>query len=201
MKDIKDKLLPEKTSRWRPVAVISIGILVGMGLFMAKEAELVSYMSDDPMACVNCHVMTPVYNSWMHSSHREWANCNDCHVPHNNIFNKYYFKAKDGLYHSTVFTMRAEPEVMFMREESAKVVQNNCIRCHVQQVTQTKYDGYIDDHQHNRTDRKCWDCHKEVPHGKVHGLSTVRSNIAPLPTDVSDNVVPDWLEDKLKKSK
>lgn len=166
---------------------------------MAKEASLVSYMSDDPLACVNCHVMTPVYNSWMHSSHREWANCNDCHVPHNNVFNKYFFKMKDGLYHSTVFTMRAEPEVMFMREASAEVVQNNCIRCHVQQVTQTKYDGYIEGHKDRRTDRKCWDCHKEVPHGSVHGISTVRNNIAPLPTDVSSDVVPEWLSQKLNK--
>ena len=157
--DIQNKLLPNKKSRWRTIAVFFIAIITGLGLFMTKEAELVSYMSDDPLACVNCHVMTPVYNSWMHSSHREWASCNDCHVPHNNIFNKYYFKAKDGLFHASVFTLRAEPEVMFMREASQEVVQNNCIRCHVQQVTQVKYDGYIEDHAKNRTERQCWSCH------------------------------------------
>ncbi len=175
-----------------------IAVITGLGLFMAKEAELVSYMSDDPLACVNCHVMTPVYNSWMHSSHREWASCNDCHVPHNNVLNKYYFKAKDGLFHASVFTLRAEPEVMFMREESQEVVQNNCIRCHVQQVTQTKYEGYIADHVQNRTDRKCWTCHQEVPHGTVHGISTIKNNIAPIPTDTEEAVIPLWLQDEME---
>lgn len=199
--NLKKGILPDKKTRWRTVAVFLIAVITGLGLFMSKEAELVSYMSDDPLACVNCHVMTPVYNSWMHSSHREWANCNDCHVPHNNVFNKYYFKAKDGLFHASVFTLRAEPEVMFMRDESAEVVQNNCIRCHVQQVTQTKFDGWIEDHTENRTERKCWSCHQEVPHGSIHGLSTIKNNIAPIPTDPEKSVVPSWLEKEMENNK
>lgn len=168
---------------------------------MAKEAEMVSYLSDDPKTCVNCHVMTPVYNSWMHSSHRQWTNCNDCHVPHNNVLNKYFFKAKDGLYHASIFTLRAEPEVMFMREASAEVVQNNCIRCHVQQVTQVKYDGWIENHKKNRTDRKCWSCHSNVPHGDVHGISTVHSSITPHPNDnAKETIVPQWLKQQLKNN-
>ena len=143
--------------------------------------------------------MTPVYNSWMHSSHREWAKCNDCHVPHDNVFNKYYFKAKDGLYHATIFTARAEPDVIKMQEASQKVVQDNCIRCHVQQVTQTKYAGFLEDHKENRTKRQCWSCHKQVPHGKIHGLLTIKFNVAPLPTDQEEMVIPAWLADKIKE--
>ncbi|TYA71622.1 cytochrome c nitrite reductase small subunit [Seonamhaeicola marinus] len=193
----KKEILPSKKSRWRPVAVISIGIIVGLGFFMAKEASLVSYMSNDPQACVNCHVMTPMYNSWMHSSHREYANCNDCHVPHDNVANKYFFKAKDGLFHASVFTARMEPEVMFMREASQEVVQDNCIRCHVQQVTQVKYDGWLDGHAESRTERKCWECHQEIPHGTVHGISTIRNNIAPIPTDTLTTVIPSWLDKEI----
>lgn len=193
------EILPNRKSRWRRVAVLLIGIVTGLGFFMAKEASLVSYMSDDPLACVNCHVMTPMYNSWMHSSHREQASCNDCHVPHDNVFNKYYFKAKDGLFHASVFTARAEPEVMFMREASQEVVQNNCIRCHIQQVTQVKYDGWLEDHKENRIERKCWSCHQELPHGTVHGISTIRNNIAPIPTDNVETVIPEWLNQQINK--
>ncbi|WP_299109567.1 cytochrome c nitrite reductase small subunit [uncultured Tenacibaculum sp.] len=193
------EILPNRKSRWRRVAVLLIGIVTGLGFFMAKEASLVSYMSDDPLACVNCHVMTPMYNSWMHSSHREQASCNDCHVPHDNVLNKYYFKAKDGLFHASVFTARAEPEVMFMREASQEVVQNNCIRCHMQQVTQVKYDGWLENHKENRTERKCWSCHQELPHGTVHGISTIRNNIAPIPTDNVETVIPEWLNQQIKK--
>lgn len=194
-----NRIFPKKNTRWHLVAIFLLAVFCGLGFFIAREAKMLSYMSDDPQACVNCHVMTSVYNSWMHSSHREWASCNDCHVPHNNIFNKYYFKAKDGLFHASVFTARAEPDVMFMREASQEVVQNNCIRCHVQQVTQTKYDGFIADHSANRTDRQCWSCHKEVPHGKLHGLTTVRNNIAPIPTDTEGTVVPEWLKEKIEQ--
>lgn len=194
---LKEKVLPDKKSRWRSVAVLSMGVIVGMGFFLAKEASLVSYMSDNPKACVNCHVMTPVYNSWMHSSHRERASCNDCHVPQDNLINKYFFKAKDGLFHATIFTARMEPEVMFIREESKKVVQNNCIRCHVQQVTQVKYNGWLDDHKENRTTRNCWSCHQELPHGTVHGISTIKNNIAPIPTDDVETVIPQWLKEQL----
>ncbi len=196
---IKDKVLPDKKSRWRTTAVFLIAALIGLGLFMAKESEVVSYMGDNPQTCVNCHVMTPVYNSWMHSSHREWASCNDCHVPHDNIFNKYYFKAKDGLYHASIFTLRAEPDVIFMREASQEVVQNNCIRCHVQQVTQTKYDGWIDGHAADRTDRQCWSCHREIPHGRSHGVSTIKYNIAPIPTDEVEAVIPKWLQKEIEE--
>lgn len=165
---------------------------------MVKEAEITSYLGDDPQTCVNCHVMTPVYNSWLNSSHREVASCNDCHVPHDNVVNKYYFKAKDGLYHASVFTMRAEPDVIKMKEASQRVVQSNCIRCHIQNVTQIKYAGWLDDHTANRTDRQCWSCHKEIPHGKKQGLSTVRYNLAPLPTDTEESVIPSWLQKEMQ---
>nr|WP_321232214.1 cytochrome c nitrite reductase small subunit [uncultured Psychroserpens sp.] len=194
----KYNILP-KNSKWRKTAMFFIAVVIGLGLFMARESKIVSYLSDDPQACVNCHVMTSVYNSWMHSSHREWANCNDCHVPHDNIVNKYYFKAKDGLYHASVFTARAEPDVIEMKEASQEVVQNNCIRCHVQQVTQAKYDGWLEGHNENRTGRQCWSCHKMIPHGKVHGLTTIKFNVAPLPTDQEEIVIPSWMEEQLKK--
>ena len=190
--------LPEKGLK-RSAAIFLIAVIFGLGFFIMREGEVLSYLSDDPQACVNCHVMTPVYNSWMHSSHREWASCNDCHVPHNNIVNKYYFKAKDGLYHASVFTARMEPDVIFMREPSQEVVQDNCIRCHVQNVKQTKYDGWLETHSANRTERQCWSCHREVPHGRVHGTSTIKYNIAPLPTDQQELVIPDWLAEEINK--
>ncbi|TBW27144.1 cytochrome c nitrite reductase small subunit [Gramella sp. KN1008] len=193
------KILPERGSNWRQIALFFIAVIIGLGLFMMREARVTSYLSDDPQACVNCHVMTPVYNSWMNSSHREWANCNDCHVPHDNLANKYFFKAKDGLYHASVFTARAEPDVIKMKEASQEVVQQNCIRCHVQQVTQVKYDGWIEDHQEKRTGRQCWSCHKQVPHGKIHGLHTVKYNLAPIPTDQEEMVIPDWLAEQTTK--
>ena len=197
MKRLFRFLIPPK--QWRIPVIILLGAISGLSLYAMVESKAISYLSDDPKTCANCHVMTPQYTTWKNSSHREWAKCNDCHVPHDNVFNKYYFKAKDGLYHATIFTARAEPDVIKMQEASQKVVQDNCIRCHVQQVTQTKYAGFLEDHKENRTKRQCWSCHKQVPHGKIHGLLTIKFNVAPLPTDQEEMVIPAWLADKIKE--
>ena len=192
------KLFPHN-SRWVPVSIVIFGSIIGLSLFLAKESEVISYMGDKPETCVNCHVMTSEYNSWMHSSHREVATCNSCHVPHDNVLNKYYFKAKDGLYHATVFTLRNEPQVIQMKEASQEVVQQNCIRCHSKQVKDAKLDGWIANHAESRTDRQCWSCHREVPHGKVHGLSSTEYLLAPKPTDVDKDIVPEWLKEEINK--
>ena len=148
-----------------------------------------SYLSDKPEACTNCHIMSPQYATWSHSSHREVAHCNDCHVPHNNVFNKYYFKAKDGLRHSTIFTLRKEPQVIFILDEGAEVVHNNCIRCHSKLLKDPKLAASVSNHDVHMTDRKCWECHREVPHGKVNSLSSVPNARVPLP----ESPVPNWL--------
>jgi len=113
---------------WRFPVLILAGIFTGVGILSIYLGKVHSYLSDRPEACINCHIMRPQYATWNHSSHREAAHCNDCHVPHNNIFNKYYFKANDGLRHSTLFTLRKERQVIRILEPGAKVVQNNCIR-------------------------------------------------------------------------
>ena len=112
------------------------GLLAGLGTYTAYMSRTHSYLSDDPSACVNCHIMTPYYQSWNHSSHAQWTNCNDCHVPQNNVFSKYAFKAKDGLYHAAVFTVRGEPQTIRPREASNNVIMENCIRCHTQLNTE-----------------------------------------------------------------
>lgn len=88
--------------RWRLPVIVLAGIFVGLGFYTMRVSNATSYISDDPRACINCHVMNPQYITWTHSSHREVANCNDCHVPHNNKANKYFFKAKDGLRHAFI---------------------------------------------------------------------------------------------------
>ena len=181
--------------QWRFPVLILLAILVGLFVFIFKVSNAPSYLSDDPKTCVNCHIMAPQYATWNHSSHREWANCNDCHVPHNNALNKYYFKAKDGLRHATVFTMRAEPQVIFIKEEGAEVVHQNCIRCHEQQITDPKLKATVSNFSAHTQDRKCWECHREVPHGRVNSLSSTPNARVPLP----ESPVPDWIKKYTEK--
>jgi cytochrome c nitrite reductase small subunit len=193
-------LIPPK--KWRPAAIVMVATFVGLGLYIIRLSNAAAYLSDDPQACVNCHLMTPQYVTWIRSSHREVAHCNDCHVPHNNVFNQYYFKAMDGLYHASIFTLRAEPQVIKARQPSIEVIQNNCIRCHTDQVTDARTAAFVDDHHMNRTDRTCWECHREVPHGRVKSLSAVGHQIEPIrahaPPDLE--IVPQWLKESMQEN-
>lgn len=194
----KYSLLPPP--QWRIPVILLLGCIAGLGIYVLRLSNAAAYLSDDPQACINCHVMTPHYLTWTHSSHREIATCNDCHVPQNNIANKYFFKAKDGLYHSSVFTLRKEPEVIRALGPSSRLIQSNCVRCHEDQVTDAKLTAFVSAHHENRTDRLCWDCHREVPHGRVKSLSSIGHMIEPLKSSASGkhSVVPDWIKQELK---
>jgi cytochrome c nitrite reductase small subunit len=124
------------------------------------------------------------------------AHCNDCHVPHNNVFNKYYFKAKDGLRHATIFTLRAEPQVIFIKEEGKAAVQQNCIRCHEKLLIENHAIARFEASQHFREERSCVDCHRYTPHGRVNSLTaTPHAQVPQL-----GSVVPGWLN-KIMKNK
>ena len=111
-------------------AWLFLGIILVLGIYLAKISRFTSYMMDDPTACINCHVMNTAYDTWSHSAHREVTTCNSCHVPHENFIKKYIFKGLDGFRHSYVFTTRTEPQVLRISDRGADVVQRNCINCH-----------------------------------------------------------------------
>ena len=177
-----------------PVIVIS-AVFTGLFLYAFYISKAPSYLGDKPETCVNCHIMAPQYATWSHSSHREKTNCNDCHVPHNNILNKYFFKAKDGLRHASIFTLRLEPQVIFIKEAGREVVHNNCIRCHRELITDTRLLVYNSETHNFRMERKCWECHRETPHGRVNSISSVPWARIPLP----ESTTPAWLEKVMNK--
>lgn len=186
------KLTPPDS--WKLPVLLVFAIFTGLALFSFYLSRAPSYLTDNPEACVNCHIMAPQYATWSHSSHREKTNCNDCHVPHNNMINKYYFKAKDGLRHATIFTLRKEPQVIFIKKVGQEVVHNNCIRCHSDLLTDTKLNAYNTETHRFRMERRCWDCHRETPHGRVNSLSSVPWARVPLPASPT----PNWIKELTK---
>jgi cytochrome c nitrite reductase small subunit len=180
--------------KWEVPVIFISGILFGLVLFLIYISKAPSYLSDDPQTCVNCHIMAPEYVTWYHSSHREYAVCNDCHVPQDNIFRTYYFKAKDGLRHATIFTLRAEPQVIFMHDPGKAVVQENCLRCHEFLNMDVSLANSSLESARKNENMLCWSCHREVPHGSVNSLSSVPHARVPLP----GSPVPEWIRKHLK---
>lgn len=184
-------------SNWKIPVFLLAGVVAGLFFYIAHISRVASYLSDNPSTCMNCHIMAPQYATWNHSSHRNRANCNDCHVPHNNVFNKYFFKAKDGIRHATIFTLRKEPQVIFIKEAGKQVVMDNCIRCHQDLLRDEKVQNYTSAYNHERSERPCWDCHRETPHGRVNSISSVPYARVPVP----GSIVPSWLRKNSKKLK
>jgi cytochrome c nitrite reductase small subunit len=187
------KLLPPK--EWRFPVLMMAGIFAGLFFFLIYISKAHSYLSDEPETCVNCHIMAPQYATWSHGSHRLYANCNDCHVPHNNVFNKYFFKAKDGMRHASMFALRLEPQVIFIHKAGQDVVHQNCIRCHSELLLDPKLVSSVENQKVHATDRVCWECHREVPHGRVNSLSSTPNARVPLP----ESPVPAWLKKYLSE--
>lgn len=177
-----------------------IGIILGLMAFILYISKAHSYLSDDPKACVNCHIMAPEYATWFHSSHGRNTVCNDCHVPHDNVFRKYYFKAMDGLRHATIYSWRMEPQVIRMRKPGETVVQENCIRCH-NELNSVVGTGLVTASMAHKDEGKlCWECHRDVPHGIARGLNSAPNARVPL----AETPVPGWLKkmtEQYKKSK
>lgn len=164
-------LLDFLPARLRLPAYALFGVAAGAGFLLLRLSEMPSYLADSSTTCINCHIMRPQYDSWQHSKHREVASCNDCHVPHDSLLKKYAFKAKDGMRHATVFTLRREPQSIRAIDASSKAIQENCLRCHGQLLSNAFM--LVD------SARRCTDCHHEVPHGKQRSLSSAPNALTP----------------------
>ncbi|MBO4826165.1 MAG: cytochrome c nitrite reductase small subunit [Prevotella sp.] len=197
----KLKAITSAFSYKQKVAVVVIlGVIVGLGaLFMYLLRAHTYFIGDNPSACVNCHIMTPYYASWSHSSHgriddkSNGATCNDCHVPHQNLAAKYGFKALDGMKHTIYFVTNSERQAPMAETLTGKVVMDNCIRCHTQLNQEFVKTGRIDFMLAQKDEGKaCWDCHRNVPHGGMNSLSSTPN--AESQTPLPPSPVPEWLQ-------
>ncbi len=165
--------------QWRVPVIVAAGVFSGLGLLAFHISNASAYLSNDPKACINCHIMRPQYATWKHSSHARVAVCNDCHVPNENPILKYAFKAMDGTRHAFMFTFRLEPQVIRMHAPGQWTVQNNCIRCHKDSLQDAAHLSVDWMDVKNGTGKLCWDCHREVPHGRGNSRASVPNAIVP----------------------
>lgn len=153
---------PRRSARWSGERIFTIGILTilgaafGLGLFTFSYAKGFSYLSDDPSACVNCHVMRDQFDGWTHSSHTAVATCNDCHTPHR-FPDKWVIKGVNGWNHSVAFTTGNFPDPIMIRGFNARIAQENCVECHAATVAQMH--RYI-----SPEGSSCVACHGNVGH-------------------------------------
>ena len=107
----------------------AVGVLGGLGTFTVGYGDGLAYLTNDPTACANCHVMQDHFDAWVKSSHRNVAGCNDCHLPHNFV-GKWLTKADNGFFHALAFTTGDFHEPIQIKARNRRVTQGACLHCH-----------------------------------------------------------------------
>lgn len=135
----------------------ALGLAGGLGGFTFVYAKGGSYLTNDPAACANCHVMQGHFDAWVKGSHRSVAGCNDCHTP-KGVVGKYVTKAKNGFWHSFYFTTGGFHEPIEITPKNHEITEGACRKCHEDIV------HAIDVKPREGQQLSCVRCHRDVGH-------------------------------------
>jgi cytochrome c nitrite reductase small subunit len=135
-----------------------VGAAIAIGGYTFVYAQGASYLTNDPAACANCHIMREQFDGWAKSSHRAVAVCNDCHTPPG-LVPKYVTKASNGFWHSYAFTTGWFPEPIQITPRNHAVTEKACRKCH-QDIVQALEGA----HREDRSPMSCIRCHWTVGH-------------------------------------
>ena len=141
-----------------PILTVALfGALFAVGSYTFIYAKGFSYLTNDPVACANCHVMQNHYSAWLKSSHRSVAVCNDCHTPPG-LLPKYVTKGINGFNHSLAFTTWRFPEPLRITRRNESVTESACRKCHAEVVLA------IEGPRPETNRLSCIRCHSTVGH-------------------------------------
>ena len=145
--------------RWLIVIALVVGITAGVGAYTFVYARGYSYVTNDPLACANCHIMRGHYDAWTRASHRAVAVCNDCHTPPG-LIPKYMTKAQNGFWHSFYFTTGRYPDPIRITARNQQVTEMACRKCHAE-ITAAIDPAHTTDPTGGLS---CTKCHNDVGH-------------------------------------
>lgn len=138
------------------------GASMGIGAYTFAYAKGGAYLTNNPSACANCHVMREQLEGWQRGSHHAVATCNDCHAPHS-LVPKLFVKALNGFNHSWAFTTGRFVEPIRTTSLNQRVTEGACRHCHAPVV------DAIESHARGARTRgdeqvSCVRCHRNVGH-------------------------------------
>ena len=140
-------------------AAVLAGIVIGIGTYTFVYAKGYSYLTNDPEACANCHIMRDHFDAWTRASHRAVAVCNDCHTPPGFV-GKYTTKARNGFWHSFYFTTGRYSDPLQITPRNHQVTEMACRKCHAELTAAIDSARPHDD----RARLECVRCHNDVGH-------------------------------------
>lgn len=139
------------------IAGAALGVALGVGGYTFVYAKGFSYLTNNPAACANCHIMQEHYDGWAKASHHAVAVCNDCHTPPGFV-PKYLTKAENGFRHSLAFTTGRHPDPLQITRRDLAVVERACRKCHAELA------AAIEGPRRPGAETSCVRCHRSVGH-------------------------------------
>jgi cytochrome c nitrite reductase small subunit len=146
------------------IVAVCVGVLAGLSGYTFAYARGYSYLTNDPAACANCHVMRDHFAAWTRSSHANVAACNDCHTPPGTIA-KYLTKTENGFWHSFYFTTGTYRDPLRITARNQHVIERACRKCHdelTESIEPMRASGRPSAAHDSRT--SCIRCHDRVGH-------------------------------------
>jgi nitrate/TMAO reductase-like tetraheme cytochrome c subunit len=148
---------------------LAAGLVLAIGLVMTGTAMEVS---SRPAFCGSCHIMTPYYESWKHSTHHNVA-CVECHIPPGvtaELRKKYEALSMVARYFTGTYGTNPWTEI-----DDA-----SCLRCHERRllVGKEKFGDIVFDHTAHLSGMRrgktlrCTSCHSQIVQGSHIAVTT-----------------------------
>jgi cytochrome c nitrite reductase small subunit len=131
-----------------------------LGVFIAFGPPGIYAKTETPEFCGSCHVMESRYEAWFHGGGHRRVKCVDCHLPNDTLARHLLWKSVDGLKDWLAFHTGRVSDSIVLSSHGARVVQENCQRCHAETVARVN------------EDRQCWTCHRRISHKQVGAIAT-----------------------------
>lgn len=168
----------------KKILFIFAGFLIGVIVCYATF-EGVTRTGDDKF-CLVCHEMTPMgiaYRNDIHGGAGKIgikAQCVDCHLPHNNVFNYVLTKAKNGIVEGAIHFFGDVDNIDWYTNRAKRdefVFDDGCLKCHAnfENLNQISKKGK-QMHEHYLAMQKsgkkiaCASCHFDVGHKELRNI-------------------------------
>jgi cytochrome c nitrite reductase small subunit len=145
---------------WLSLVVLAV-VGAGLGAFLAFGPPKLYAKSESPEFCASCHVMESEYEAWFHAGAHRRLKCVDCHLPNDTKAQHLVWKGIDGGRDFLAFHTAWFAEPINLSPRGAKVVRENCLRCHAETMARVN------------EDRNCWVCHRRLRHKQTGAMATL----------------------------
>lgn len=166
------------------LSFIFVGFLIGI-VVCYLTFEGVSRTGSDKF-CIVCHEMTPMVISYQNDVHGGAgkmgikAQCVDCHMPHNNIFNYIFTKAKNGVVEGAIHFFGDAEHINWHANRVNRdkfVFDDGCLKCHanfknlpqISSKGKQMHEHYIS-LQNTKDKIACASCHFDVGHSELRNV-------------------------------